>query len=83
MTQIGSKTRNSQKLYVITLPVAVAELHLPPEADPKNPTHNQWWSPGNPENVQTRIMEIRVWATSPEQAVDNIASSLHKLSNGR
>lgn len=81
MTQIRSKYADC--LYVITLPVAVAELHHPSDVDPDEPNHNQWWSPGNPENVQTKIMEIRIWASSPEQAVDKLASQLHKLSNKR
>lgn len=79
MTQIKN---GHNKLYVLTLPIAVSELHVPGDVkDPEDNLYNQWWSNGEMKNTTTKAMEIRVWATSPEQAIDKVATQLHKLSN--
>lgn len=81
MTQIKN---GHNKLYVLTLPIAVSELHVPSDIeDTVDNRHHQWWSNGEMKNTTTKAMEIRVWATSPEQAIDNLSVQLHKLSNSR
>ena len=74
---------NGHKLYVITMPVAVSEVHYPADVeDTQDARHNQWWSEGTNEEPEMKVLEIRVWAKSKVHATSKLARSLHKASVG-
>jgi len=84
MTQITSEyVYTEEKLYVITIPVAVSEVHHPANVkDTQDAKHKQWWSEGTNEEPEMKVLEIRIWANNKGHAVSKLASSLRKASVG-
>lgn len=82
MIQIQRTMKGKNKLFVLTLPIAVSELHLPNDVENIDDSiHHHWWSNGEKKNTLTKILEIRLWADNAEQAVDIFSTELSKISN--
>lgn len=81
MTQVGTYRygKNKVRLFRVTLPIAVAEVHQPPNENPYDYDFKYCYENGVSENISTEILTLDVWTGDKPAAIKKIRQLLEAL----